>query len=73
MFKWVAAVIGFYLFRYPGAILGFLVGSFIDSSTKSGSGGGGIGFFGSRSVAERVVFIVVPQELELPWKYLIQS
>lgn len=41
MFKWVAAVIGFYLFRYPGAILGFLVGSFIDSSTKSGRGGAG--------------------------------
>ncbi|MFK7814504.1 MAG: TerB family tellurite resistance protein [Maribacter sp.] len=40
MFKWVAAVIGFYLFRYPGAILGFLVGSFIDNSTKSGSGTG---------------------------------
>lgn len=43
MFKWVAAVIGFYLFRYPGAILGFLVGSFIDSSTKSGRGSGGAG------------------------------
>lgn len=40
MFKWVAAVIGLFLFKYPGAILGFLVGSFIDSSTKSGSGGG---------------------------------
>ncbi|MEP3208287.1 MAG: TerB family tellurite resistance protein [Maribacter sp.] len=38
MFKWVAAVIGFYLFRYPGAILGFLVGSFIDSSAKPGGG-----------------------------------
>jgi len=41
MFKWVAAVLGFYLMRYPGAILGFLVGSFIDSSTKSGGGGAG--------------------------------
>ncbi len=39
MIKWAAAVIGFYLFRFPGAILGFLVGSFIDSMGK-GSGGG---------------------------------
>lgn len=38
MFKWVAAVIGFYLFRYPGAILGFLVGSFIDNTAKGGGG-----------------------------------
>lgn len=37
MFKWVAAVIGFYLFRYPGAILGFLIGSFIDNTAKSGT------------------------------------
>lgn len=36
MFKWIAALAGFYLFKYPGAILGFVVGSFIDSSTNSG-------------------------------------
>lgn len=39
MFKWVAAVIGFYLFKYPGAILGFFVGSGIDSLSRSESRG----------------------------------
>ncbi len=39
MIKWAAAVIGFYLFRFPGAVLGFLVGSFIDSMGKGSSGG----------------------------------
>ncbi len=36
MFKWIAAIGGFYLFRYPGAIFGFLIGSFIDNMTDSG-------------------------------------
>lgn len=44
MVKWIAALIGYYLFRYPGAILGFLLGSFIDS--KSNKGGGTQGVFG---------------------------
>jgi DnaJ like chaperone protein len=39
MFKWVAAIIGFYLFRYPGAILGFFVGSGIDSFSRSEASG----------------------------------
>jgi DnaJ like chaperone protein len=38
MIKWIAALIGYYLFRYPGAILGFFVGSFIDSQTNRGGG-----------------------------------
>ncbi len=32
MIKWIAAIAGYYLFRYPGAIFGFLIGSFIDSA-----------------------------------------
>jgi len=37
MIKWIAAIAGYYLFRYPGAILGFLVGSLIDgAATKKG-------------------------------------
>lgn len=36
MFKWIAAIGGFYLFRYPGAIFGFLIGSFIDNMADSG-------------------------------------
>ena len=38
MIKWIAAIAGYYLFRYPGAILGFLVGSLIDSKTSKGRG-----------------------------------
>lgn len=37
MIKWGAAILGYYLFRFPGALLGFIVGSFIDNvSSKSG-------------------------------------
>jgi DnaJ like chaperone protein len=42
MFKWVAAIIGFYLFRYPGAILGFFVGSGIDSFSRSEASGSNV-------------------------------
>lgn len=30
MYKWIAAVIGYLLYRMPGAVLGFLIGSFLD-------------------------------------------
>ena len=30
MIRWIAAFIGFYAFRFPGAILGFFVGWFAD-------------------------------------------
>jgi len=37
MIKWIAALLGFYLFRFPGAFLGFFIGSLIDrASSKSG-------------------------------------
>lgn len=35
MIKWLAAILGYSLFRFPGAILGFLFGSFIDNLTGS--------------------------------------
>jgi DnaJ like chaperone protein len=38
MTKWIAAFLGYYLFRFPGAILGFLLGSFIDNLNSSGGG-----------------------------------
>ncbi|MBO0320822.1 TerB family tellurite resistance protein [Muricauda sp. CAU 1633] len=38
MIKWVAAFLGYFLFRFPGAILGFIVGSFLDN--LGGSSGG---------------------------------
>ena len=40
MIKWVAAVLGYTFLRFPGAILGFIVGSFLDnlnSGSKSGN------------------------------------
>ncbi len=37
MVKWFAAMIGYFVFRFPGAIVGFLIGSFIDNV----SGGNG--------------------------------
>ena len=31
MIKFIAALIGYYLLRFPGAILGYLIGSFIEN------------------------------------------
>lgn len=36
--KWLAAILGYSFFRFPGAILGFLVGSFLDNLTGKGGG-----------------------------------
>lgn len=36
MIKWFAAILGYYVFRFPGAILGFLLGSFIDNLNGRG-------------------------------------
>ncbi|TPN83965.1 TerB family tellurite resistance protein [Aquimarina algicola] len=40
MIKWFAAVLGYIFFRFPGAALGFIVGSLIDASTGKNSNGG---------------------------------
>jgi DnaJ like chaperone protein len=37
MIRWFAAILGYFIFRLPGAILGFLIGSFLDNM-NSGSG-----------------------------------
>lgn len=37
MIRWVGAIVGYIFFRFPGAILGFLVGSIIDSLGKNTS------------------------------------
>jgi len=39
MIKWLAALLGLIFFRFPGAILGFLLGSLLDSSTTKKGGG----------------------------------
>lgn len=37
MIKWFAALMGYYLMRFPGALLGFFIGSFIDQWNKGGT------------------------------------
>jgi DnaJ like chaperone protein len=39
MIKWFAAILGYSFLRFPGAILGFLVGSFIDNLSSNKGGG----------------------------------
>lgn len=39
MIKWFAAILGYTFFRFPGAILGFLIGSFVDNLSGGNSGG----------------------------------
>lgn len=38
MIKWVAAFLGYFLFRFPGAVLGFIVGSLLDGLGGSKDG-----------------------------------
>lgn len=38
MFKWILAILGFMFFRYPGAILGFIIGTLIDNWSRSSGG-----------------------------------
>lgn len=38
MFKWILAVVGFMFFRYPGAILGFIIGTLIDNWKRPSAG-----------------------------------
>ncbi|WP_339832343.1 TerB family tellurite resistance protein [uncultured Altibacter sp.] len=40
MIRWIAAILGFTFFRFPGAILGFLLGSLLDNLTTKSAGGG---------------------------------
>ncbi|MEX0288757.1 MAG: TerB family tellurite resistance protein [Flavobacteriaceae bacterium] len=35
MIKWFAAMLGYFLFRFPGAVVGFLIGSFVDNMSSS--------------------------------------
>ena len=38
MIKWFAAILGYTFLRFPGAILGFIVGTFLDNLNGSGRG-----------------------------------
>src|SRR5690606_15498288 len=48
MIKWVAAILGYFLFRLPGAILGFFLGSLMDGL---GTSKGGARPFGQQRVS----------------------
>ncbi len=39
MIKWFIAILGYVFFRFPGAVLGFIIGSLLDSTTVKTSGG----------------------------------
>lgn len=39
MIRWIAAFIGFYIYRFPGAIAGFVLGSIFESLTNKRGGG----------------------------------
>jgi hypothetical protein len=36
MVKWFGAILGYFLFRLPGALLGFFLGSLVDGMNKGG-------------------------------------
>ena len=38
MFKWILALLGYMFFRYPGAVLGFILGTVIDNWNRSSGG-----------------------------------
>ncbi len=42
MIKWGAAILGYVFLRLPGAILGFIVGSFLDNLKVSGANAGSV-------------------------------
>jgi len=40
MFKWIAGLLGYYVFRFPGAIIGYFLGSMIDGQFGGGASRG---------------------------------
>lgn len=85
MIRWVAAFIGYALFRFPGALLGFVIGSFID---QLNSGKSRVVYSSSRSVSGSdfelqllslcaVVIkadgVVSPSEMNYVQRYFIQT
>jgi len=58
MIRWVAAIIGYSLFRFPGAVVGFLLGSVFENFSKSSGGG-------YKTVFTQTKGRVTPAEFEL--------
>ncbi|MAM28147.1 MAG: molecular chaperone DjlA [Flavobacteriaceae bacterium] len=61
MIRWLAAVLGYTFFRFPGAILGFLLGSLIDNMIGGKKSGGR----GSQQVFQQRSEQVSPADFEL--------
>lgn len=40
MIRWVGAILGYIVYRFPGAVIGFIVGSVIETLSDKGKGGG---------------------------------
>lgn len=88
MIRWVAAIIGYSLFRFPGAVLGFLVGSFFErvnpksssartifTQTKRGvsSAEFELNLLSLASIVIKADGIVNQKELDFVRKYFVQA
>lgn len=51
MIKWFAAILGYFIFRLPGAILGFFIGSLADNLNTGNNGRTIFGDFGRQQVS----------------------
>lgn len=88
MIRWVAAIVGYSLFRFPGAVLGFLVGSFFErvnpknssartifTQTKRGvsSAEFELNLLSLASIVIKADGIVNQKELDFVRKYFVQA
>lgn len=58
MIRWITAIIGYSLFRFPGAVIGFLLGSVFENFNKSSGGG-------NKTIFTQAKGRVTPAEFEL--------
>jgi DnaJ like chaperone protein len=61
MVRWIAAIIGYYIFRFPGAIAGFILGSIFENMTNKKGGGRSFQDVFQQNTRERVT----PADFEL--------
>jgi DnaJ like chaperone protein len=88
MIRWVAAIVGYSLFRFPGAIIGFLLGSFFEKGNLKNSGSGTIftqtkrgvspaefelNLLSLASIVIKADGVVNQKELDFVRKYFVQA
>ena len=88
MIRWVAAIVGYSLFRFPGAIIGFLLGSFFEKGNSKNSGSGTIftqtkrgvspaefelNLLSLASIVIKADGVVNQKELDFVRKYFVQA